>query len=203
MASNQPIVRGIQAVGSVEVLYKYNSADGILPIPSNLFKGIGTQIDTGNGGVAVAGFRLDSEFLRANPQIATSIVVPILGGGGVALTNNNRSGTLVLNCSKVSTPYDNGSMQGNGEYYDMVILAQIQQGQTGGDSVGADITIKFNFCGKETDITFESCTVAAIDPLGLAGNDIVNYNVAFNYLNWYVEYIDTDSAPSPNSQQGG
>ena len=188
MAGFQPIVRGIQAVGSVEVLYKYNSADNKLPVPSNLFKGLVSEIDTTSGGINVAGFRLDSEFLRANPQIATSLVVPILGGGGVALTNNNRSGTLVLNCSKVSTPTHDGDMQGNEDYYDMVLLAQIQQGQTGGDSVGADITIKFDFCGRQTTICFESCTVAAIDPVGLAGNDIVNYNVAFNYLNWWVEY---------------
>lgn len=188
MASFQPIVRGIQAVGSVEILYRYNSANNKLPVPTNLFKGLGTEIDTTSGGINVAGFRLDSEFLRANPQIATSIVVPILGGGGVALTNNNRSGTLVLNCSKVSTPTAKGDMKGNEDYYDMVLLAQIQQGQTGGDSVGADITIKFDFCGKQTTICFESCTVAAIDPVGLAGNDIVNYNVAFNYLNWWVEY---------------
>ncbi len=188
MASNQPIVRGIQAVGSVEILYKYNSADHILPVSTDLFAGIGTGIDTGESGIPVAGFRLDSEFLRANPQIATSIVVPILGGGGVALTNNNRSGTLVLNCSKVSTPTPSGSMQDNEDYYDMVLLAQVQQGQVGGDSVGADITIKFDFCGKQTTVIFKSCTVAAIDPLGLAGNDIVNYNVAFNYLNWTIEY---------------
>jgi len=186
MASNQPIVRGIQAVGSVDVLYTYNSANHELPVPTNLFKGIGTSIHAEE--LPVAGFRLDSEFLRANPQIATSIVVPILGGGGVALTNNNRSGTLVLNCSKVSTPTDKGDMQGNPDYYDMVLLAQVQQGQTGGDSVGADIKIKFDFCGRETTICFESCTVAAIDPVGLAGNDIVNYNVAFNYLNWWIEY---------------
>lgn len=191
MAANQPIVRGIQAVGSVEVLYKYNSANNVLPVSTDLFAGIGDSIDTTASGIPVAGFRLDSEFLRANPQIATSIVVPILGGGGVALTNNNRSGTLVLNCSKVSTPTDKGDMQNNEGYYDMVLLAQIQQGQTGGDSVGADITIKFDFCGKQTTITFESCTVAAIDPVGLAGNDIVNYNVAFNYLNWRVEYSTT------------
>lgn len=186
--ANQPIVRGIQAVGSVTILYHYNSANGDLPVSTDLFKGIGDKIETGTGGIAVAGFRLDSEFLRANPQIASSLVVPILGGGGVALTNNNRSGTLVLNCSKVSTPTSSGAMQDNEQYYDMVMLAQIQQGQVGGDSVGADISIIFEFCGKETTVTFQSCTVAAIDPLGLAGNDIVNYNVAFNYLNWKVEY---------------
>ena len=124
MASFQPIVRGIQAVGSVEVLYRYNSANNKLPVPTNLFKGIGTEIDTTSGGINVAGFRLDSEFLRANPQIATSLVVPILGGGGVALTNNNRSGTLVLNCSKVSTPTDKGDMRRDNQdnYWSAVLI---------------------------------------------------------------------------------
>ena len=107
----QPIIRGIQAVGSVQIKYFYNSNSGTdnegqLPIPNNFRFGAltGAQyIDTKNG-IQIAGFRLDSEFLRANPQIASSFVIPILGGGGVALTNNNRTGTLNLVCAKVSTP---------------------------------------------------------------------------------------------------
>lgn len=219
---SQPIIRGIQAVGAVDIKYEYNSADHILHLPTNSIRidgktqGEGTEIDTSDG-VPVSGFRLDSEFLRAVQQIASSVQIPILGGGAVALTNNNRSGTLSINCTKVSTPAvgttysedvkdENGKiihrkgdlvaeatgamLHGNGlgpvgaEAYDLVFLAQIQQAQEGGDSVGATITIDFMFCGLHTTLQFQGCTIASVDPLGLAGNDAVNYNVSINYLNW-------------------
>ena len=230
----QPIIRGIQAVGSVEILYKYNSSDNKLPIPSTIQFGDGkvTEIATGTG-IPVAGFRLDSEFLRANPQIASSFTIPILGGGGVSLTNNNRTGQLNLVCAKVSTPVPSksytvgegaaaktheaptpvGSMyspegsaigvyNADQAYYDMVTLAQIQQAQTAGDSVGSTITLNFKFCGLLTTITFEGCTVATVDPIGLAGNDAVNYAIVFNYLNWVVTY-SSDGAVYPVAKNAG
>lgn len=199
---SQPIIRGIQAVGAVDILYAYNG--GKLKMPANLMK-LGnsttdTEIDT-TGGVSVCGFRLDGEFLRAVQQIASSIMVPILGGGAVALTNNNRSGTLNINCTKVSTPTSDATKGGaigamyrpsatssigpnEDKVYDLVFLAQVQQAQVGGDSVGATIKVVFTFCGLVTTIAFEGCTIASVDPIGLAGNDAPNYNVAINYLNW-------------------
>lgn len=209
---NQPIIRGIQAVGQVVVRYRYNKLDGtdyVLPIPADLIAlqeaGGATKADKiiiPEAGVDVAGFRLDSTFLAANPQIASSAVIPILGGGGVALTNNNRTGTLSLTCAKVSTPeYDStnqGKMIGGDAagigvrdgktVYDLVFLAQIQQGQTGGDSVGATLLIGYEFCGRKTQMTFEGCTVADVAPIVLAGNDAATYQVNINYLNWAVKY---------------
>lgn len=113
---SQPIIRGIQAVGAVDILYRYNSGDNSLPLMSDaislgvegLGDGVNESIDT-SGGIKLAGFRLDGEFLRAVQQIASSVVIPVLGGGGVALTNNNRTGTLTINCAKVSSP-------SNGDY---------------------------------------------------------------------------------------
>lgn len=220
---SQPIIRGIQAVGAVSIKYKYNSSDNVLPLNTSVMRLNGETTDVGKkiltaGGVNVAGFRLDGEFLRAVQQIATSVQVPILGGGAVALTNNNRSGTLSINCTKVSTPapqngtpaitdaagnttqaavansaavgsmYKNGTLGpvGDETVYDLVFLAQAQQAVPEGDSVGATITVDFQFCGLHTTIEFQGCTVANVDPLGLAGNDAVNYNVSFNYLNWTV-----------------
>lgn len=220
----QPIIRGIQAVGAVDIKYEYNSADHKLTLPTNVMRINGqatTVIDT-TGGISVAGYRLDSEFLRAVQQIASSVQIPILGGGAVALTNNNRSGTLTINCTKVSTPSDGATytedvrdeagntihkagdlvagatgamVKGNGigpisedPVYDLVLLAQVQQAQPGGDSVGATFTIDFMFCGLHTTIQFQGCTIANVDPLGLAGNDAANYNVQINYLNWTVNF---------------
>ena len=203
---SQPIIRGIQAVGAVDIIYGYNGNNGKMTLPSTMRLGDGTvtEIDTA-GGVSVCGYRLDSEFLRAVQQIASSVQIPILGGGAVALTNNNRSGQLTINCTKVSTPSPTtigennaGAMYrptGNAaigpdtnNVYDLVFLAQVQQAQTGGDSEGATIKVYFDFCGLGTTISFEGCTIATVDPIGLAGNDAVNYNVAINYLNWTCEF---------------
>ena len=205
----QPIIRGIQAVGAVDIKYGYNGNGGVMKLPTDVMK-LGAlasaEINT-TGGVNVSGFRLDSEFLRAVQQIASSVQIPILGGGAVALTNNNRSGTLSINCTKTSTPSPvEAQGAGNkigGMYkptggaaigpltdaptFDLVFLAQVQQAQPGGDSEGATIKVIFDFCGLTTTISFEGCTVAGVDPIGLAGNDAVNYNVSFNYLNWTTE----------------
>lgn len=199
--TGQPIIRGIQAVGGVDILYRYNSSDNKLPIPSSFHTGDNLKEINTSAGIKIAGFRLDGEFLRAVQQIASSQVIPILGGGGVALTNNNRTGTLQINATKVSTPdlaaNKNGKMlRGSGfgplkaddEVYDLTFIAQIQQGQDGGDSVGATFVIAFDFCGKTTLIQFDGCTIGSVDPVGLSGNDAVNYNVSINYLSWEVYY---------------
>lgn len=202
----QPIIRGIQAVGAVDIEYQYNSADHKLSVPNDLMQLNGQEIkdiDT-SGFVGVAGFRLDSEFLRAVQQIASSVQIPILGGGAVALTNNNRSGTLSINCTKTSTPTPDASKGGavgamyrpgganigpnQDNVYDLVFLAQMQQAQSGGDSEGATIHVIFKFCGLYTVIEFQGCTIANVDPVGLAGNDAVNYNVSINYLNWTCNF---------------
>lgn len=197
---SQPIIRGIQAVGAVDIKYRYNSSDYSLPVPTSMGgTDTFTSIDT-KGGITLAGFRLDGEFLRAVQQIASSAVIPILGGGGVALTNNNRTGSLTITCAKVSTPdlSKGGAMyKGNGigpvddgKYYDMVYVAQIQQAQTGGDSVGASLVVSFMFCGKCTNIQFDGVTVGTVDPIGLSGNDAATYSVVLNYLNWSLRPDD-------------
>lgn len=200
MAVGQPLIRSIQAVGQVSVAYTYNTADHILTVPTDVIMlgPVGTEIkeiDT-TGGVQVTGFRLDTEFLRAAQQIASSVQIPLLGGGGAALTNDTRLGTLTFNCTSVSYPrsdgdnagsmYGNDAMgvMGNTPYYDLVMIAQLQQGQAGGDSTGATLVITFNILGFETSLEFQGCTVAEVAPLALSGNDVPDYRVTFNYLNW-------------------
>lgn len=218
----QPIIRGIQAVGAVDIYYRYNGNNGVLELPSTIaLYTSGTsssktdgKIDTSKG-VPVCGFRLDGEFIRATQQIASSVQIPILGGGAIALTNNNRSGVLNINATKVSTPNgDNdtnaplgamykatGSAIGTSDptAYDLVFLAQAQQAQKGGDSEGATISVVYSFCGLRTIISFEGCTIASVDPVGLAGNDAVNYNIQINYLNWTVEYNASDKKATTES----
>lgn len=222
----QPIIRGIQAVGAVDIKYQYNGSEHKLILPTGSIRinnetGEDQKVIDTTGFISVAGFRLDGEFLRAVQQIASSVQIPILGGGAIALTNNNRSGTLSINATRVSTPapakvneegvsadgkviYKPGELKSTGvgsmiqgggvcpitsePTYDLTFLAQVQQAQPGGDSVGATIQVCFAFCGLYTVIQFEGCTIANVDPVGLSGNDAVNYNVAINYLNWTVNY---------------
>jgi hypothetical protein len=197
----QPIIRGVQAIGSVSIRYKYLSTQNILYIPDGFTFGDspGGSIDT-SAGIEIAGFRLDSEFIRAAQQIATSYTIPLLGGGGVSLTNNNRSGTLTINSTRVSSPHTSGetgsmaNLADSEKAYDIVLLAQCQQAAAGGDSFGAEIQVIFDFAGKGTIITFDTCTVADVAPLALAGNDTPNYNVVFNYLNWSATFKDSLAA---------
>lgn len=208
----QPIITGIQAVGSVSIKYRYNTSDGVLKFNSSVFgisdgsKTVESIPTLGSGdGVECTGFRLDSQFLDANPQLASSFMIPMLGGGAIALTNNNRSGTLSINTTKVSLPdagndgsipnintssdgYQATGVQGTGKYYDLTTLLQAQQSVSGGDSVGSTLTIRFSFGGKSVTFQFLGCTVASIKPLALSGNDAVDYGAAINYLNWTVNY---------------
>ena len=192
-------------------------------------------VDTSSG-IPLAGFRLDGEFLRAVQQIASSFTIPVLGGGGVSLTNNNRTGTLTINCAKVSTPapeledssykdddgvehvttavtagsmfvgdnlgpvYNVSSTTADGvetikytnQVYDLTFIAQAQQAQEGGDSVGSTICVVFKFCGLTTKIQFEGCTITSVDPIALTGNDAASYQVVINYLNWRADYSRTE-----------
>lgn len=231
----QPGIRGIQTVGHAELTYRYLRSQSVgegeekkdhyyLPIPPTFtFGSIGSTtaaatdgasdtsnaVDLGTNGALIAGFRLDGEFLRANPQIASSFVIPILGGGGVALTNNNRTGTITFNCAKVSVPKlskagdqglvrikpsSTGASVGVDDdktpFFDLVTLAQLQQAQVGGDAYGADLILGFEFSNILCTVTFQACTVATVDPLALSGNDAASYQVVFNYLGWKSEMQD-------------
>lgn len=242
---SQPIIRGIQAVGSVQVYYFYNG--GTLTLPSSLIKvGDNTdasiKFDSTNDplGVVCTGFRLDSDFLEANQQVASSVQIPLLGGGALALTNNNRSGTLRITTTRVgeysatekesttrtlyaqdqdesgNITYEEAMKQvfagsgvgslvsnetshtgvlgaGTHKYYDLTFLLQAQQAQVGGDAQGATITIAFSFGTTQTVVQFQGCTVANIKPLGLSGNNAVDYGAEINYLNWTVHHSTSNT----------
>lgn len=216
--STQPIIQGIEAVGSVSITYQYNASELKIPSVMQLTNGSSstTKIDMSSA-VECTGFRLDSTFLDANPQIASSFMIPMLGGGAVALTNNNRSGTLSINTTRVSLPTgSDGSMPVVGaklsddssatssvglvasadtvsKAYDLTFLLQCQQAASGGDSVGSTLTIYFNMGSQTAVFQFLGCTVASIKPLALSGNDAVDYAAQINYLNWTVNYNGTSA----------
>jgi hypothetical protein len=67
---------------------------------------------------------------------------------------------------------------------DVVAIASAQRKVSGGDSLGATITVSFEFNGTTYTIKFYDCTVAQCKPLTLAGNDAPDYQVRFNYSHW-------------------
>lgn len=163
----------VQAVGDVTITY--------------------TRIGTnGNSPISLQGYKLASQFLNAEQIVDNSIVIPILGGGSVQLTNTNLSGTLTFNCTRVSSKLTDG---------DIVTIAQAQQ--SAADSDGATIEVSFGFNGSTFMITFYKCTVKRCPPIILAGNDAPDYSVQYNYGYFKVgvtaDPTDPPAIPDPNN----
>jgi len=125
--------------------------------------------------ITLQGYKLQSSFLDAESIVDNSVLIPILGGGSVQLTNNNLSGTLTFNCTRVSDAVMDG---------DIVTIAQAQIALA--DSTGATIVVSWPFNGKTFKITFLKCTVKRVPPVKLAGNDAPDYSVQFNYGTYTV-----------------
>ena len=147
----------VQAVGGVVISYQH-------PIIGD------------NDPITFQGFKLQSQFLDGESAVDNSVIIPILGGGSIQLTNNNLSGTITFNCTRVSTVLSDG---------DIVTVAQAQVRI--GDSTGATISVAWPFNGAIFKVTFYNCTVKKVPPVKLAGNDAPDYGVQFNY-----GYYETD-----------
>lgn len=146
----------VQAVGDVTITYTHDLVNGGDPI-------------------TMQGFKLASQFLNSEQVVDNSVIIPILGGGSLQLTNTNLSGTITFNCTRVSPDATEG---------DIVSIAQAQQKIA--DSLGATIVVSFGWNGAVFQITFHKCTVKRCPPILLAGNDAPDYSVQFNYGTWEV-----------------
>lgn len=156
----------VQAVGAATISYQYpllltgSGADNTLAASTS---------------VALTGFKLNSTYADTAQAIQNSIIIPLLNGGSVQLTNNNTCGTLSIVAIRTSTSLGTG---------DVVSIASAQRDVTGGDGIGATITFSFPFNGKTFSIGFYNCTVAECKPIALAGNDAPDYAVKFNYSHY-------------------
>lgn len=153
----------VQAVGDVTITYQHPSING-------------------NNPITLKGFKLQQQFLDAEQAVDNSVIIPILGGGSIQLTNTNLSGTITFNCTRVDSADNSG---------DIVNVAQQQQQLA--DSIGATITVTFGFNGAVFNIEFIKCTVKRCPPIKLAGNDAPDYSVQFNYGRWNLPV----AAPAP------
>ena len=154
----------VQNAGAATISYEY---------PKNL-KGPSDTLKA-NTSKTLTGFKLNSNYVDSQQAIDNSFIIPLLNGGSIQITNNNTCGSLAITAIRTSTKLDSG---------DIVAIASAQRSVSGGDSIGATITISFSFNNTTYSVKFYNCTVAQCKPITLAGNDAPDYQVRFNYSHW-------------------
>ncbi len=123
----------------------------------------------------LTGFKLNSNYMDTQQAIDNSFIIPLLNGGSIQITNDNTCGGLTITAIRTDVKLSSG---------DVVAIASAQRKVPGGDSIGATITVMFNFNSIQYKIAFYNCTVAQCKPLTLAGNDAPDYQVRFNFSHW-------------------
>lgn len=156
----------VQATGESTITYSY---------PKDL--SIGNDTLNANTGVTLTGFKLNSQFIDTAQALQNSVLIPLLNGGSIQLTNANKAGSITFSVIRVGANLDSDNNK-----CDITAIADAQRSI--GDSIGATITVAWNFDGKSYSIAFKKCTVVDTPPLKLAGNDAPDYNVTFNYATW-------------------
>lgn len=129
------------------------------------------------GNIALTGFKLEGQFLNTEQLLDNSKVVPLLSGDTISITNTNRSGTITFNCTRASGSIANGD-----------VVAVANKLQELGDNEGGTLTVSYGFNGKVFKVTFFAVTVRSAPPLLMAGNDVPDYSVKFNYGDYKVEF---------------
>jgi len=127
--------------------------------------------------IALTGFKLEGQFLNTEQLLDNSKVVPLLSGDTISITNTNRSGSITFSCTRASGTLANGD-----------IVAVANKLQELGDNSGGTLTVSYGFNGKVFKVTFFSVTVRSAPPLLMAGNDVPDYSVRFNYGDYKVEF---------------
>jgi hypothetical protein len=177
----------VQSVGQVDIMFAH---------PRIPIEGVYGKL------CYLGGYRLQGEILRLQQLVDNSILVPILGGGSVQLTNSNGSGQLTFSSIRtgslnadgmsVSGLDKNGYRVGTGGYYDIVSIADLLKKIPGGDDVGGSFKIQMGFNGMIFSVKLLKCTLVRCEPLILAGNDVPNYQCVFNYGRIEIEGSDFD-----------
>jgi hypothetical protein len=156
----------VQATGESTITYQY---------PMDL--SLGEDTIPANTGVTLTGFKLNDQFIDTAQALQNSVLIPLLNGGSIQLTNANKAGSITFSVIRIGANFDSTNSK-----CDITAIADAQRSI--GDSIGATITVAWNFDGKAYSIIFKKCTVVDTPPLKLAGNDAPSYNVTFNYATW-------------------
>lgn len=138
-----------------------------------------------NGGAqtTINGFKLEGTMVSAQQLLDNSKIVALANGNTVTVTNTNNSGSLTFNVTDTdidtTTKASDGSPEGGSGTQSLIGYAMALK--RAGDSRGGIITITNKVNGADVTRTFYSCTLRSCPPLILAGNDVPDYQVVFNY----------------------
>lgn len=128
-----------------------------------------------NGGTSIniAGIKLEAQYFKARQMLDNSKVVLLVDGSAITLTNLVQAGSFTL------TVVDNGLAITDGN---LVEIARTLQQL--GDSIGGQLRVATTYNGEPNAITFRGVTLKVFDTLLLAGNDVPEYPIEFNYQGW-------------------
>lgn len=130
------------------------------------------------GAIGLTGFKLESQFADTEQLLDNSKIVPLLNGDTITITNNNRSGTISFKCTRAAGDIAKGD-----------IVAVANKLQELGDSQGGTLVFSYGFNGSVQKVTFSGVTVRSAPPLFMAGNDVPDYTVKFNYADYKSEQV--------------
>jgi hypothetical protein len=160
-AGDRATIHGVQSVGRMAALFRHTNLSDLGVIPAD--------------GVYLTGFKLESLFLDGDQLIDNSKIVALLNGDTITLTNSNMSGTLTFNATRSAGTMADGDVVKLSQY-----LVQI------GDSIGGTLVVRYVLNDIEVTVTFYKCTVKRVPPLKLAGNDVPDYSVQWNYAYYQI-----------------
>jgi hypothetical protein len=128
-----------------------------------------------NGGAvtSLTGFKMEGDIVNTAQLMDNSKVIPLLNGDSITITNNNTSGTATFSACKLTGDTTKG---------DVTAIASALQKI--GDNVGGTLRLSFGMNGGTYSMTFVTCTVKTCPPLKVAGTDIPDYAVEFNYADF-------------------
>ena len=150
----------VQSVGKMSMLFVHDSLQA---------KGVPAA------GVILTGFKLDSNFLSGEQLIDNSKIIALLNGDTMTLTNSNMSGTITFNATRAGGTIVGGDIVAISQY-----LVSI------GDDLGGKLVVTYMLNGVSVTTTFYKCTVKRVPPQKLAGNDVPDYGVQWNYATYEV-----------------
>jgi hypothetical protein len=120
--------------------------------------------------INLKGQKLETTFIQTDQLIENSKMIPLVNNETATITNSQTAGRITF--SNIQT---DGTIEGG----DLTVIASTLVAL--GDSNGSEITISYARNGATIRITFNGCTVAKAPPLLLAGNDLPDYQIIFNY----------------------
>jgi uncharacterized protein YunC (DUF1805 family) len=124
----------------------------------------------GGAAVSLVGFKVEGSIVDSDQLIDNSKVVALIGGLSVIITNNIKSGTLRWTGVRTS---------GDPAQGDLVAISQYLQDV--GDNVGGNLRVSWGQNGVTKYVNFTPITVKRVKALVLAGNDVPDYAIEWEY----------------------